>query len=179
MKDKQTGNGKAKATRARELPVEEFARLVDSLDAASIESACAQDGAEPGGLPPGWADGAASIALVMGRLREEGCSIPENEPSSLAADWDGAWPVAKTIVARGEALAGFGIHDGDTLDVDPDSEPAEGDIVAANLPGMGRLLRQLRFVGGAALLCSSNPERPAIPVDPTYVPTLRTVRIAQ
>lgn len=178
MKNKTMRN-KAKAPRMRELPVEEFARLVDRLDAASIESACEQDGAAPGGLPPGWVDGAASIALVMGRLCQEGGSIPESDPALLAADWDGAWPSAKTIVARGEALAGFGIHDGDTLDVDMDSEPAEGDIVAANLPGMGRILRQLRFVGGAALLCSSNPERPAIPVDPNYVLTLRTVRIVQ
>lgn len=173
MKDKQAGNGKAKATRTHELPVEAFARLVDGLGAASIESACAQDGAAPGGLPPGWADGAASIALVMGRLREERCSIPASDPSSLAADWDGAWPSARTIVARGEALAGFGIHDGDTLEVDLDSEPAEGDLVAADLPGMGQVLRQLRFVGGAALLCASNPERPAIPVDQADFPRLR------
>jgi hypothetical protein len=173
MKDKQAGNGKAKATRTRELPVEEFARLVDGLDAASIESACAQDGAAPGGLPPGWVDGAASVKLVMGRLRQQGSPTSDSNPSSLAADWDGAWPSAKMIVVRGEALAGFGIHDGDTLDVDLDSEPAEGDIVAADLPGMGPVLRQLRFVGGAALLCTSNPERPAIPVDQADFPRLR------
>jgi hypothetical protein len=173
MKDKQAGNGKAKATRTRELPVEEFARLVDGLDAASIESACAKDGAEPGDVPPGWADSAASVKLVMGRLRQQGCPTSDGNPPPLAADWDGAWPSAKTIVARGEALARFGIHDGDTLDVDLDSEPAEGDIVVANLPGMGRVLRQLRFVGGAALLCSSNPERPAIPVDQADFPKLR------
>lgn len=173
MKNTTKRNNKAKAPRARELPVEAFARLVDGLGAASIESACAQDGAAPGGLPPGWADGAASIALVMGRLREERGLIRASDPSSLAADWDGAWLSTGTIVARGEALAGFGIHDGDLLDVDLDSAPTEGDIVAADLPGMGQVLRQLRFVGGAALLCTSNPERPAIPVDQADFPRLR------
>lgn len=54
--------------------------------------------------------------------------------------------------------------------------PKDGGLVAANIPGVGKLLRVLRVVGGAALLCDPIGDKPAIPVGDDLLPPLRKIR---
>lgn len=164
--------------RARPLPVEEFARLVEGLDSIDIETTCFQDGAEPGAVPPGW-NGEAFTERLAERLRSSGSKFPESEP-----EWD-AWrerPIGSlseqnscVIIARGRELSSLGVADGEELDVHLDMSPRERDLVIAELAGVGKLLRKLRFVGGAPLLCSEHVDRPAIPLSRQDLARLRVV----
>jgi len=158
MTSKAKRNSEEKSESAGHLPVEEFARLVEGLDAADIESACVQDGASPGGVPPGWAG-----TDVMERCKERMGSATKSYSQILAmrCEWEEA--AEPRIVARGNDLAAIGVSDGDQFDIDDEIEPVEGDLVVAEGP-CGRLLRKLRVVGGASLLCAGNPERPAVAV---------------
>ncbi|WP_230025853.1 hypothetical protein [Massilia sp. Bi118] len=143
---------------ARPLPVEEYAHLVEGLSEADIEAACAQDGAVPGGVPPAW-----STRRPMNKSGERlNAPTVSGAPAPLWFEWERAQPCR--IVARGEDLAALGIHDGDEFVIDGDAELNEGDLVALE-GSQGRLLRRLRYVGGALLLCSGNLERPAIACD--------------
>lgn len=145
-------------TTARPLPVEEFALLVEGLNAADIEDACAQDGAAPGGAPPAW-----PTLRAMDNLRERALGLLTSVPLARPwMEWDDA--SACRVVARGAGLSAIGVHDGDEFDIDGDAELNEGDLVAVEGKGR-RLLRRLRHVGGARLLCSGKPELPAVALD--------------
>jgi len=159
MKNKAKRNSENKSIDDHPLPVEEFARLVEGLGAADIEWACAQDGASPGCAPPAWGE---SQALDVCKKRAAKAGAPDAWPSATRSEWEET--TARRIVARGDDLAAIEIRDGDQFSIDGDIEPLEGDLVVAEGP-RGRLLRKLRIVGGAWLLCSGNPERPAIPLD--------------
>ncbi|RNF30026.1 hypothetical protein NM04_14895 [Massilia aurea] len=158
MNSKAKRNSEKKSSGDRPIAVEEYARLVERLNEADIEAACSQDGADAGGVPPAW-----STPRPMDKLREH-----REEPSVLSApthlyfEWERAQ--ASRIVARGESLAAIGVHDGDEFHIDEDAELNDGDLVAAEGSG-GRLLRRLRHVGGARLLCSGSPDLPAIALD--------------
>lgn len=143
---------------ARPLPVEEFALLAEGLSEADIEAVCAKDGADVGGVPPAW-----STPRPMNKLGERP-DPPSFQlaPAQLWFEWEPGR--ACRIVARDEGLAVFGIHDGDEFDIDVDVKLDEGNLVAVEGIG-GRLLRKLRHVGGVRLLCSGNPELPAIAFD--------------
>jgi hypothetical protein len=164
---------------ALELPIEAFARLVEGLDADDVENACAQDGAAPGGLPPAWADHAAISRYFSAR-----CSALDRAASGM-----------ETMAPMGALFDEFvEMPDGRLFrrDVGPDQaravsaielelsmeQPKEGDLVAADIPGVGMLLRVLRIVGGAALLCADSGDELAIPIEPEQMSLLRAVKRA-
>lgn len=176
MKSKTKRENEKNSAVETALPVEEYALLVEGLDASNIEAACFQDGAAPGGLPPGWTCEALSEALAK--------RSPRRGPGVSEAEWV-VWPDAPSggldeqslcaIIASGRELSALGVANGETLDVHMDMEPSEGDLVIAELEGFRKLLRKLRFVGGAPLLCSGHVERPAIPLDRQDLARLRVV----
>jgi len=143
---------------ARPLPVEKYARLVEGLSEVDIEAACVQDGADPGGVPPAW-----STRRPVNESGERlGAPAAAVVPAPLRFEWERVQPCR--IVARGEDLAALGIHDGEKFVIDGDAGLNEGDLVAVEGSDR-RLLRMLRHVGGARLLCSGNPEFPAVALD--------------
>lgn len=176
MKSKTKRENEKNSAVETAFPVEEYALLVEGLDASDIETACFQDGAASGGVPPGWNCEALSEALAK--------RAPTLGPKALEAEWV-VWPdgpsggfdeqSACVIIARGRELSALGVADGETLDVHMDMEPGEGDLVIAELEGFGKFLRKLRFVGGAPLLCSQHVERPAILLDQHDLTRVRVV----
>lgn len=178
MKNKAKRDSEKNANAAHALPVEEYARLVEGLDAADVEAACVDDGAAPGGVPPAW-----NSAAFSERLAKRLLSSHANAPAPEAA-WDvrrdgpgglSGVQVPCVVIAHGRELSALGIEDGDALDVHEDATPREGDLVIADLVGLGRVLRRLRFVSGAALLCSQHPERPAISLNERDVALVKVV----
>jgi hypothetical protein len=165
---------------ARELPIEAFARLVEGLDVVGVENACAQDGAPAEGLPPAWSDREALARYFKARC--------------AASALDGAASGLKTVAAGALFEEFVAMPDGrlfrrahgphqagaeGAVELALSTElPKEGDMVAADIPGVGRLLRELRFVGGAALLCPPHGAELAIPVEPEHMPLLRAVKRA-
>lgn len=168
MKNKAKRNSENKSIDDHPLPVEEFARLVEGLDASDIEAACVRDGAAPGGVPPAWNSDALITALDQ-RAAEVRAS---DQASRLEWAIYPSEPVGQTcespprlVIAHGHELASLGIEDGATLEAHGDLIPREGDLVIAEIAGLGRFLRCLRLIGGAIVLCSNHPERPAIVLD--------------
>lgn len=177
MKAKKQPQNHAQVSQGRELPIEAFARLVEGLDDDAIEKACARDGAQPGGVPPAWSDPAGFTRYLAAR-----CGAA---PKSLAAcDCDerrsmGALLEEFTIATDGRLFARhFGTpENGKSMALEILSgSPREGDWVAADIPGVGKLLRELRFVGGVALLCDPSGARLAVPVDEELMPLLRAMK---
>lgn len=182
MKGKKQSQIDSQGSQARELPIEEFARLVEGLDADAIERACARDGAPPGGAPPAWSDPAALTryfsARSAGSASTSVASQTSNAPSStgkLLNEFTVA--VDGRLTAQGAAAAEMGASDDVALEILAEP-PIEGAWVAADIPGIGKLLRKLRFVGGAAILCASPGCKLAIPVEQEQMPLLRAVKPA-
>ena len=178
MKSKAKQNTEDKSINARPLPVEEFARLVECLDEADIEAACAGDGAPPGGLPSAWSRD------IVATLRLDSAIEPQKALATARQEWRASTTESSSpsfeltrgvVIACGNELAAVGVENGATLDIRSDIVAREGDLVIIELKGFGRLLRRLRFVGGAALLCSGNRERPAIPLEDTELKALKVV----
>lgn len=165
---------------AQTLPIERFALLVEGLDADAIESACVADGAAPGGVPPAWLAPATPRARAAGdsrlsaeRAAWEGHSADARRPVN---EWDFVSGESSRIVALGDGANPAEAGEGDFFVIDDSVPPRDGDTVIADLPRFGRLLRELRFVGGAALLCSLSPGRLAIPLNGSDFSTLRLAR---
>jgi len=169
MPKKSQRNKLAKPANARPLPAEEFARLVEGSSLDDIEASCAQHGAAPGGVPPAWDDCASwTFEPRHGAVHEQMNvrSFDARTRSALEeprADFVQRSP--ERVVVQGDQLRALGIRHGDEFEVDMEAEATEGDLVIMERAGFGRLLRRLRFVGGAGLLCSDNPDRPAIPLE--------------
>lgn len=180
MKSKGQRKADAKADKALAYPAQEFLLRVEGLDAAAIDAACAQGGAVDGGVPPAWtglprwasARPSKSASVLDAHVAED-FVFPTVEEGDFTREQDGR------VFARGDALATKGIRDGDALKTLADVDAREGDLVIFERPGFGRLLRELRFVGGAALLCSANPERPAVPLEDGELSQLRVVVLAE
>ena len=182
MKAKKQPQNHAQVSQERELPIEAFARLVEGLDADAIEKACARDGAPPGGVPPAWSDPAGFTRYLAAR-----CGAAPK--SSAARDCEerpsmGALLEEFTVATDGRLFARhFGApknERGESMALEILSgSPREGDWVAADIPGVGKLLRELRFVGGAALLCDPSGARLAVPVDEELMPLLRAMKASR
>ena len=179
MPNKSQRNKPTKPANTGPLPAEEFALLVEGSSLDDIEASCAQHGAAPGGVPPAWDDCASwTFEPRHGAVHEQmnARSFETRTRSTLdepRADFVQRSP--KRVVAQGDQLCGLGISHGDEFDVDLEAEATEGDLVIMERAGFGRLLRRLRFVGGAGLLCSDNPDRPAIPLEEDELTRLKVV----
>jgi hypothetical protein len=166
---------------ARELPIEAFARLVEGLDADDVENACAQDGAPAEGLPPAWSDRQALARYFKARCADsalDGIASGLKTLASAGALFDEfvAMPDGR-LFRRAHGPHQAGAEGAMELALSTEL-PKEGDLVAVDIPGVGRLLRELRFVGAAALLCAPHGAELAIPVDPEHMPLLRVVKRA-
>jgi hypothetical protein len=164
-----------------ELPIEAFARLVEGLDADAVENACAQDGAAPGGLPQAWSDRQALARYFKARCAASALdgaasgSETASPPGGLFEEYV-AMPDGR--LSRRDGGSGQACADGAVEFRLSTEQPAEGDLVAADIPGVGRLLRKLRIIGGAALLCDPFGDKLAIPLDEEHLPLLRAMKRA-
>ncbi|MGK5028807.1 LexA family protein [Janthinobacterium sp. MDT1-19] len=70
----------------------------------------------------------------------------------------------KQVRIIGNSMSELGIKDGDMVDVELNAEPKDGDIVCADVVGVGRVVRTLKIIGGAYVLVASSPAFEAIPV---------------
>lgn len=70
----------------------------------------------------------------------------------------------KQIRIKGDSMRQLGIKDGDMVDIELNAQPKDGDIVCADVVGVGRVVRTLKIIGGAYILVASNPAFEAIPV---------------
>ena len=76
------------------------------------------------------------------------------------------------VRARGDSLAGAGIHDGDLLVVDRAVPPTAGSIVVAVVDGEFALRRLSRDAEGRRVLQSAHPEHPDRVLDDRQDPVL-------
>ncbi|PKV44464.1 SOS-response transcriptional repressor LexA [Janthinobacterium sp. 61] len=70
----------------------------------------------------------------------------------------------KQVRINGDSMRDLGIKDGDMVDVELNAEPKDGDIVCADVIGIGRIIRTLRIIDGAHILTAANPAVEAIPI---------------
>lgn len=70
----------------------------------------------------------------------------------------------KQVRIHGDSMRDLGIKDGDMVDVELNAEPKDGDIVCADVIGIGRIIRTLRIIDGAHILTAANPAFEAIPI---------------
>ncbi|MGK5035428.1 LexA family protein [Janthinobacterium sp. LB3P118] len=70
----------------------------------------------------------------------------------------------KQVRINGDSMRDLGIKDGDMVDVELNAEPKDGDIVCADIIGIGRIIRTLRIIGGAHILTAANPAFEAISI---------------
>lgn len=70
----------------------------------------------------------------------------------------------KQVRIKGDSMRQLGIKDGDMVEIELNAEPKDGDIVFADVVGVGRVVRTLKIIGGAYILVASNPAFEAIPV---------------
>ncbi len=148
-------------------PAERFARDVEGLDADAIERANREDGAPPGGVPPGWGERGFD-AWQAKRSADKGVPPPASALDGAprrAPEWARAGKDPGKVVALGSAMAGAGIRDKGIYELDRGATPAAGDIVAGELEGVGAVLRRLDVIGGAQVLAAEDPEVLAIPID--------------
>lgn len=136
---------------------------------------------EPGRLEKLGADeelriGGKAKPLRVWRMDEAvplGGSPPakESEPRRAAAPtW--TMPAASDGVGReaprewakvfGDAMAGHGFRHHDRVRLDHDVTPADGDIVLAEVQGVGRVLRKLSIIGGVHVLSADAGVKPIV-----------------
>ncbi|QJE02516.1 hypothetical protein HH212_22905 [Massilia forsythiae] len=175
MKSKGKRQANLKAGNAYAYPVQEFLLLVEGLDAAAIAAACEQGGAVEGGVPPAWAGLPNRMSTFLAQAEQAMPPAADDIASASIVAGDFAREQDGRVFARGNAMNARGVRDGDELKTLADVEPCEGDLVILERAGFGRLLRELRFLGGAALLCSGNPEQPAVPLRDGELSQLRVV----
>jgi hypothetical protein len=60
----------------------------------------------------------------------------------------------------GDSMADFGLRHGDRARVDHEALPSHGDIVLAEVEGVGRVLRKLEIIGGVHVLTGSPGVKP-------------------
>lgn len=65
----------------------------------------------------------------------------------------------------GDAMAGHGFRHHDRVRLDHDVAPADGDIVLAEVQGVGRVLRKLSIIGGVHVLSADAGVKPIVVED--------------
>ncbi|MES2149885.1 MAG: S24 family peptidase [Pseudomonadota bacterium] len=161
----------ANASTASAAELEAFVMELDHLDSDDIERINAQAGLAPG-QPPAGLYRLDRIASGLDGARARWAQTPSN-PAVAAAQ--PAWrevasgldesSVFRQIRIFGFAMRGADITDGDWITVDTIATPVDGDIVLAEIAGIGMVVRRLRIIGGALVLKAAHPEFPSLAVD--------------
>jgi hypothetical protein len=81
-------------------------------------------------------------------------SMPASD-DGFARQAPGEW-----AAVHGNSMAGHGLRHGDRVRLDHDMEPSDGDIVLAQIEGVGRVLRKLSIIGGVHVLSADAGVRP-------------------
>jgi len=69
----------------------------------------------------------------------------------------------------GHSMSSHGLRDGDLARLDHDMEPGAGDIVLAEVEGVGRILRKLSIIGGVYALTAGPGVEPVLVDDRTRI----------
>lgn len=178
LDSRKAARGAARAE-AAEAALEAFVLMCENLGPEDIRRINDAAGLAPGQAPPDahpmeWLPEARAKSARAERALPRG-------PIMLPAVRENPVPArgVQRIRARGDAMIGVGISDGDQLEVDQDLEPADGDAVLAELADGSRALRTLRIIGGAIVLEPANPNfKPIAVEDPASVKLLGVVRKA-
>lgn len=104
-----------------------------------------------------------------------GSPLAKESETCLAAALAWSMPAASDGVGReaprewakvfGDAMAGHGFRHHDRVRLDHDVAPADGDIVLAEVQGVGRVLRKLSIIGGVHVLSADAGVKPIVVED--------------
>ena len=93
--------------------------------------------------------------------------LDESRPFEFSDLFQGIDPRGKLFFKiSGHSMTGSSIKHHDLAMVDPKVEIRDGDLILANVAGLGQVVKRLRIVDGvAAALDSENPEFKPIPIN--------------
>jgi len=98
---------------------------------------------------------------AAGGVKHEGAAAPT---WAMPASSDGVGRQAPLEWAKvfGNAMASYGLRHNDRVRLDHDVTPADGDIVLAEVQGVGRVLRRLTIIGGVHILSGDPGVKPIV-----------------
>jgi len=98
---------------------------------------------------------------AAGGVKHEGAAAPT---WAMPASSDGVGHQAPREWAKvyGDAMSSHGLRHNDRVRLDHDVTPADGDIVLAEVQGVGRVLRKLSIIGGVHILSGDAGVKPIV-----------------
>lgn len=135
---------------------------LENIEPTALERMGAEEELRLGAKVPRWRMDDASP--VGGVLRSEKRAANASAAWIMPAGSDGAGrqiPQERAVVL-GNAMASHGLRHGDTVRIDDDLVPLDGDIVMAEVRDIGRVLRKLSVIGGVYVLNGDEGVKPIV-----------------
>lgn len=155
---------------AKLTPAEALMLRLENIEPAALERLGAEEKSRLGTKAQRWLGWRMDDASPVGG--EPAIKDDEQRYRSALA-W--AMPAASDGVGRqaprewaqvyGDAMAGHGLRHGDKVRIDHDLAPLDGDIVLAEIQGVGRVLRMLSIIGGVHVLSAGPGVKPVVVED--------------
>lgn len=146
-------------------PAEALMLRLEKIEPGALERLGAKEEHRIRGKRPRWLGWRMDDTSPVG-----GSSDGAKDASTASAAWlmstasDGAGRLAPQDRAKvyGNAMTDHGLRHGDTVRIDRDLTPSEGDIVLAEVQGVGRVLRKLSIIGGVHVLSADAGVKPIV-----------------
>lgn len=148
-------------------PAEALMLRLENIGPAALERMGAEEERRLGAKAPRWLGWRMDEASPVGEATLAGHG---NGTPNVCAAWimpagsDGAGRRAPLDQARvyGNAMASHGLRHGDTVRIDHDLAPSDGDTVLAEVRDVGRVLRKLSVIGGVHILSADVGVKPIV-----------------
>lgn len=143
---------------------------LENIEPAALERLGAEEERRLGAKAPRWLGWRMDDASPVGgepviKDDEQCCRTALAWAMPAASDGVGREMPREWAKVYGDAMAGHGLRHGDTVRIDHDLAPLDGDIVLAEVQGVGRVLRKLSIIGGVHVLSAELGVKPVVVED--------------
>lgn len=147
---------------------------LENIEPAALERLGAEEERRLGAKAPRWLGWRMDDASPVGgepaiKDDEQGCRTALAWAMPAASDGVGRQAPREWAKVYGDAMASHGLRHGDTVRIDHDLAPSDGDIVLAEVRDVGRVLRELSIVGGIRILSGDAGVKPIVIEDPSLL----------
>lgn len=147
---------------------------LENIEPAALERLGAEEERRLGAKAPRWLGWRMDDASPVGgepAIKDDEQRYRSALARAMPAASDGVGRQAPRVWAQvyGDAMAGHGFRHGESVWIDHDLAPLDGDIVLAEVRGVGRVLRELSIVGGVRVLSADAGVKPIVIEDPSLL----------
>jgi hypothetical protein len=155
-------------------PAEALMLRLENIEPGRLERLGSEEERRLGSKPAQWRGWRMDDASPVGgepSSRQDEPRCPAPLAWAMPAVSDGAARRAPREWAKvyGDAMSSYGLRHHDRVRLDHDLAPSNGDIVLAEVQGVGRVLRKLSIIGGVHILSADAGVKPIVVDDPLTI----------